>query len=732
MRDDIMQYYAHRNQTGEMQSVREHLENVALMASQFSAELLRSIAYETGKAHDIGKYSQAFQERLFGGQNRFEHSTCGALECDAAVSDKSDRIIAPMMEYCIAGHHTGIPDGGTAGDHPFDDTTLHSRLKRSGVYADEKNSYSAYKNEIDVCVPKAEGVFKELMSAAKSGDKTGLIETYAFFTRYLFSCLTDADFLDTERFCLQGEREELTADFEKMKDRLDEKFASFCADTPLKQARGWLQEQACKNCSVSEGISILNMPTGSGKTLCSMKIALKKLLESGGRKKRIIYVIPYTSIIEQTADIFESIFGECADILQHHSNYCIDDSTADYETAHKLRLASENWDAPIIITTSVRFFESMYHNRGSALRRLHNTADSVIIFDEIHLLPIQMLQPCLRGIGYITKYLNSEAILLSATMPDYADLIDRFMPDCRVSELLPDKEDFTYFRKCRYIDLGKTDYGSVLEKAAQYTSSLIIVNLKSTAREIYGTLQGEKYHLSTYMTASDRSETIKRIRQALTEGRRITVVSTSLIEAGVDFDFEAVFRQCAGLDSILQSGGRCNREGKRECGDVYVFETDEKSGRDLQVPINIVKNLLAEHNDISSLECIEEYYRRLFSSYKEDILKNTIADGCTGIDSIPFRSYAESFRFIKDDTVGVVVPHCSDAQELVQALKNGSRSVVRRLQKYTVALRRSEFDRAMKSGIVDDFGTGIYILTAMNCYNSETGLDTEASNDIIL
>ena len=229
-----------------------------------------------------------------------------------------------------------------------------------------------------------------------SNDKSDFIEKYAFFTRYLFSCLTDADFLDTERFCNPDIDRNLRCDSKKMEQAIDDKFKGFTADTPLKKARNILQKQAIINSDSNKQISILNMPTGSGKTLCSMKIAINKMIKH--QKKRIIYVIPYTSIIEQTAEVFENIFGEYADIVQHHSNYCYD--TENDSTAEKLKRSTENWDAPIIITTSVQFFQSLYHYKGSGLRKLHNMADAVIVFDEIHMIPLECLQPCLRGIGY--------------------------------------------------------------------------------------------------------------------------------------------------------------------------------------------------------------------------------------------------------------------------------------------------------------------------------------------
>lgn len=723
-----MRYFAHKAETGTTQTIEEHLNGVSGLCRSFSVDLFRSAAAAIGMAHDIGKYSEAFQNRLNGSNIKFEHSSCGAIEYSKLAANNAEKQIAPMLEYCIAGHHTGLPDGGCNAD-TFEDVTLHGRLKRMHMYVG-KSDYSEYRNHIVLTMPETGKIIAELIS---SGNKTELIEKYAFFTRYLFSCLTDADFLDTERFCNPEADRRLKADFSAVSDSLDRRFAGFTADTPLKAARSRLQTQAYKNAAGSSNISILNMPTGSGKTLCSLKIALQKLLSAGSDKKRIIYVIPYTSIIEQTAELFSEIFGEYADILQHHSNYCFNAEDEEYSTAEKLKKAAENWDAPIIITTSVQFFQSLYHYRGSSLRKLHNMANSIIIFDEIHMLPINMLQPCLRGIGYITKYLNSEAVFLSATMPDYSGLFKAYIPDCTVTELITDKSDFQYFRKCSYISLGKIDFDSVILKAQEFTSSLIIVNSRKSAREIYGTVTGRKYHLSTYMTPRDRSETISSIKNDLVNGVKITVVSTSLVEAGVDLDFEAVFRQLAGLDSILQSGGRCNREGKREIGNVFIFETDEAPHGDLKIRANAARKLIRDNNDILSPECIESYYRTIFKFNEAEISANSIANETASVDGIPFRSYAERFQFIKDDTIGVVIDNCDETAKLTERLKYGDYSVKRKLQQYTVALKiHNEFDQALSLGIIDDFGTGVYVLTSPDYYSSETGLDISRSFDKII
>ncbi len=576
-----MEYFAHKTEAGEEQTIYQHLTQTAKLAEDFSVPLLKSIAHSAGLAHDIGKYAVNFQKRLDGNSIRFEHAVCGAIEYQKlAEKSKSfyEYAIAYLLAYCIAGHHTGLPDGGSRGDKPDDDCTLYARLKRK--YTGDSD-YQAFQKEISFDIPDCPELIQIWKNFISKKEYSEFLEQFTFFTRYIFSCLTDADFLDTEKFCNPDTDRSTKEDFEKSLCKVQEKWDSFKHETSLQKARARIQAQAFALAEKSADISILNMPTGSGKTLCSLKIALEKVLASHGKKKRIIYVIPFTSIIEQTAKVFEDLFGKYTDILQHHSNYDFNmklkqNDKEEPDTAQKMKLASENWNVPVVVTTSVQFFESLYHYRSSRLRKLHNIADSVIIFDEIHTLPLQYLIPCLKGIGYLTKYLNSEAIFLSATMPDYSELFREHLPDCTIQELVPDKSDFSYFQKCSYHWLGQTDFETMMQKAENYQSSLIIVNKKDTARELYQMLDGKKFHLSTNMTPCDRSETIQKIRKALENQEKITVVSTSLIEAGVDLDFETVFRELAGLDSILQAGGRCNREGRRQNGNVFIFSTDMK------------------------------------------------------------------------------------------------------------------------------------------------------------
>lgn len=728
-----MEFYAHTREDGERQTVKAHLIGVSKLAEGFSVDFLKPLAKKASYDHDTGKYALKYQWRLDDDNIKFSHAACGALEYKK-FADKND-CFAPLMEYCIAGHHTGLMDGGTGADNS-DSPTLSGTLKRGNEYTGDSD-YSAYATEIEFATLTQEEITPPYNELCSAKDPTELIERYAFFTKFVFSCLTDADFLDTEIFCNKNVERGMSGDFEKVLDKLNRELSDMPSDNPLRQARSRIQQQAFDNSVNKSHISILDMPTGSGKTLCSLKLAL----ESG--KKRIIYVIPYTSIIEQTANKFEKMFGDVLPVLQHHSNYSYDGNTEEEKkTVEKLKRTCENWDAPLIITTSVQFFQSIYHYKGSALRKLHNLRDSVIVFDEIHLIPTELLRPCLKAVGYITKYLNSEALFLSATMPDYSKLFDKFLPDVNYNKLVTDRTNFKYFKKCEYKDMGKTTLETIAENASRCKNALIVVNTKKTAAELYNLVQGEKYHLSANMTPAHRSRVIEVVRKKLKKGEYITVVSTSLVEAGVDLDFNTVFRQLSGLDSILQAGGRCNREGKDAKGYVYVFDIDEtyRKGSDLAMRINKTKGLLEKYQDITSYDCIKEYYDGIFDFNQSRIAENSIAkynEQSNSFDrqglmlpySIPFRSYAMQFEYISADTISIVIddPNDQTCHELVETLRKGDMSVRRALQKYSVSVYMNVFKDLYSQGVLKDHGTGIFILENQSYYNNETGLNTQAA-----
>lgn len=731
---NVNKYIAHKNEiSGATQTVKEHCENTADLCRNFSVPELKDLAYVVGLLHDVGKFQASFVERIHGANIKVEHSTCGALAAKEKYAVPMP--MALMMEYCIAGHHSGIPDGGFPNDDA-DKATLCGRLKRD--YED----FGEYKNEL--ALPELNGLeWMKYLFRDCDNKMENVIDKFAFLTRYVFSCLVDADSIDTADFCKERELpRKLNADFSSCLQNVDDKLRSFVCKTELQKARAVLQNQVFQNMNQDAEIYLLHMPTGSGKTLASVKIALERTLAKG--KRRIIYIIPYNSIIEQTADVFEEMFGDNLEILRHQSTFSYEDEengSEDYREAAKT--AAENWDAPFIITTAVQFFESVYANKRGKLRKMHNMSDSILIFDEAHLMPQDYLQPCLQAVSYITRYLHSEAVFLTATMPDFEKLIKEYaLPDSKIVKLIKDTSMFTKFQKCRYSYIGEVSSSELLSKCCEYPSSLIVVNKKATARELYQECGGKKYHLSTYMTSYDRKRILKEIRQELKqleadypeykdvpEDRRITIISTSLIEAGVDLDVYTVFRERTGLDSILQAGGRCNREGKRKTADVFVFDLAEETRQAaLDEKANLTKGLLKKYDDVSDVKCIEEYYSRLYFMKADDIQKNTMHQVCTDLASIPFKEYAEKFELIDSRQVSLVVPRDAQSEQLVEMMKYTKAGNARKLQNYTCSVRQKELEDLIRQHAADNYGTGIYCLTNKDYYDEYKGVLFEASD----
>ena len=718
---------AHINEiTQKQQTVKEHSEATARIASGFSVAPLKDFIYNIGLLHDIGKYQPSFQEKIVTGKNiRVEHAACGAIE----FPKRSGTVLDLMAQFCIAGHHTGLPDGGSFADDTSD-STLCGRLSNQERFED----YSEYLNELKLC--KTDG--KELLCLFEDvcDDREAFLERYAFLTRYCFSCLTDADSIDTANFCRGREERTLSSDFSACLEKLNCCLDSFVCETELQRARARLQAQVLKKTGADAEIYLMDMPTGSGKTLCSMKFALERAL--GNNKKRIIYVIPYNSIIDQTVTVFEELFGDSAQILRHQSSFCVDDSDYDEDYKQLLKNAAENWNAQIIVTTSVQLFESVYKNKRNRLRKLHHMAESVIVFDEVHMMPMPYWQPCLRAVAQITGLLNSEALFLTATMPDFEKLVHTYaLPHTTICKTIADKTDFALFRKCQYKNMGEVSKERAMNDARRCPSALIVVNRRKTALELYGMASGRKFHLSTYMSAFDRQRTISAIKEELEmlyrdypdldgvpEERRVTVVSTSLIEAGVDLDFYTVYRELSGLDSILQAGGRCNREGKRQNAVVQVFELDRASN---EAKVNITRRLIKEYRDISDEECIREYYRRLVNFKDEEIKINTISAGCQKPMNLPFADYAKRFQMIKDNSVAVAVAEDELSKGLINRLIDTGYTDFRRLQKYTFTVYENELNDLIRQGAVREYG-GVFCLINPDYYSSETGVRFEASD----
>lgn len=683
------------------QTIKEHSIQTAELASSYAISPLKDIAYNCGVFHDLGKYQRSFVLKIMEKPTlKVAHAQCGAIELK---NIEKDSITTKMMQYCIAGHHAGLHNFGNKCDDE-NQSTLCGVLKR------ETEDYSAYKDELKIKNLNQQEIFDFFKKDCRTYDE--LSDKFAFLTRYIFSCLTDADSLNSEYFEIQKERQTVKSDFIEALNILNNVLSNFKCETKLQKTRNLLQKQVFDKVNEKSDIYLMNMPTGSGKTLCSLKFALEKAVKYN--KKRIIYVIPYNSIIDQMANTVEKLLGEEISVLRHQSTFNFE-NIEDEEERTSYKHATENWDADFIITTTVQFFESVYGNKRGKLRKMHNLADSIIIFDEAHLMPAEYLKPCLNVIAHITKNLNSEAIFLTATMPNYDKLFDGYS-NIKILDLVTDKSDFDKFEKCNYTHVNFADEDELISHSLNLKSKLIVCNTKKRARDIFYKIIGEKYHLSTYMTVLDRQETIQTIRQRLEDKADITVVSTSLIEAGVDLDFETVYREMTGLDSILQAGGRCNREGYFDKGNVYIFSLP-------QTRVNNIKNtitngIIKEFDNI--LDGIDAYYERLYLTNKID---NNFCDmKKTKIDEvykIAFKTYAEKFKLISDNSLSIVIPNDEYSKKIVEFMKNTGIPQHKKLQKYLCNININEVNELQ--GVIQEYA-GIYCLANLDYYDSEVGL----------
>lgn len=696
-------YIARKNSQNKLQSVKNHCENTAKLACEFSIEDLKDLIYNIALLHDIGKYQNEFQEKITNNPNlQVSHALCGAKEAHGIFDNN---YINRMMQFCIAGHHVGLQDAGTCGDSEHD-ISLCATLKKPC------SDYSAYKKELSLKPMQLEKINAYINQNIMSKDEA--VQKFAFITRYCFSCLTDADSLDSAAFEDDEIRQTLHSDFEKCLSKLNAVFDGFEPITQLQKARSNIQSQVFSKIDEQADIFLMDMPTGSGKTLCSLKFALERAIKQG--KKRIIYVIPYNSIIDQTAKIIEDVFGDDVTLLRHQSTFDFENEY-DEQASYKLKNAAENWGADFIITTAVQFFESVHGNKRGKLRRVHNLENSILIFDEAHLMPLEYLMPCLTCIAHITTCLNSEAVFLTATMPNFSRLLNGFS-GVKFCDLVQDKSQFEKFDKCTYEYKKFADTDSLVQHSLDKKSTLIVCNTKGTVKEVFEKISGEKYHLSTNMTAFDREKTIAEIRLKLSDNQQITVVSTSLIEAGVDLDFDTVYRQISGLDNILQAAGRCNREGLKQNAVVYMFELPNTVAPKMEQ--GITQGIIKRYPNI--LDGIDEYYAVLHSSKKDEIAKHTIKQEGDDLWQIPFRSYTESFRLISDYHVSIVVPRDEKSRQLIELMKKTKVPKQRKLQKYVCSISKYEFDELLKQHCINDFGTGMFCLTNEVYYDEQTGI----------
>lgn len=609
-------YIAHsENSNGIKQTMEMHSKGFCGFMKEFAlSESFADLYGFCGLIHDIGKYSDDFQKHIAGENNKVKHSVYGAIY---AIEKKLLEVALPVF-----GHHAGLPD------RPDILQNIKAETNEDAKY---NSICGAWKNDLggEVIVPD-EITFRNLPDVLQK----------ELFVRLLFSSLVDADSLDTERHffeCKFSNRESPSFESDKLLVKLQEEFEHLENDPTKKinKLRNEVRLFAESKAHLPQGCFSLTLPTGLGKTLCSINWALHHA-QHHPNIKRIIIVLPFINIIDQTAEKLKSIFNdeEGDYVLEHHSNV-IYANNEDRDEYNPKQLATDNWDYPIIITTSVQFFESLFSNRRSACRKLHNIQDSIIIFDEIQTLPIDVTEPTLIMLDNLQQLCRCSLLFCTATQPDFQTR-NGFSGISHIESLVEDpKRIFDETRRVTYHPINSYNEITISKLAdivvMNRKSALVVFNTKKKARLFFDEMKGcdgyRLFHLSTNMCPSHRKETIRAIREALQKEERIVVSSTQLIEAGVDMDFPTVYRELAPLESIIQSAGRCNREGglKDEDGnpingDVYLFSLAESGQPSKQYSSwSEFANLLYKGNEerLYSHDFYSFYYRELIKNYAE-------------------------------------------------------------------------------------------------------------------
>lgn len=691
----------------EGQSIEAHLKGTGELAETFAAEFGAAANGKLcGLAHDIGKYSDEFQLRLRGGK-KVDHATAGAIECF--------KIKAAFEAVCVIGHHSGLPNVGHKDADTTESQTFFGRKLRAeqGGIPDYRKNWNGH-----IALPQ------DYFRPSGRGFAT------AFYIRMLYSCLVDADYIDTETFMNgdagRGNYEPLSA----LCDKLTAYISKW--NNPTREIdilRQKILNSCIEKASAPRGIFSLTVPTGGGKTVASMAFALNHAVANS--MKRIIYVIPYTSIIEQNAKVFRDILGQ-ENVVEHHSQVSHELSEDADELEYRSALATENWDAPVIVTTAVQFFESLYANRSSKCRKLHNIANSVIIFDEAQMIPSNNLRPCVAAIAELVRAYNATAVLCTATQPAIDEMLLEYSKKESVVELCPDVDGmFEKFRRTSFEKEGRLTTDELVSRLESQQQVLCIVNTRKFAQEVYEALPSEgRFHLSTLMCPVHRKQKLDEIRERLKSGKTCRVVSTSLIEAGVDVDFPRVFREMAGLDSILQAAGRCNREGKRsaESSIVTVFESENKVNKLIAVNRDAAEETVRDWTQPNTTSTIEHYFKAYRDFLRNDDKSGVMTASEKGISGcgLPFEWIAKEFKLIDQNTFAVYIP-IGEGKELVSRLREGERSrgLYRRAGMYSVSIYENHFNALINAGAAEPFGEDAAILTDLSLYSDEKGLATD-------
>lgn len=705
----------------EIQSNDEHQNGVAELASRFASDFgMGEWGRVLGLLHDKGKEQDRFQRYIkkeSGYQPEIKAEKTPHAYVGAILAKQQFPQAFPLLSNAIAGHHRGLYDFGS----------LKTQLAQ-----DIPTDVNSTATNATLNIP----------------NKSIQIKTdFHHLQRMLFSCLVDADRLDTEAFMTpeQARLRENKATLEQLHKRLLAHLESLNAtsdDTEVNRVRRYVQQQCVEKSSGGIDFYSLTVPTGGGKTLASVLWALGHAIKNG--LHRIIIAIPYTSIIVQTAATLKAIFGE-ENVLEHHSNVNEGDISND-ELAKKYQLATENWDYPIVVTTNVQLFESLFSNRPSACRKLHNIVKSVLVLDEVQTLPMQFLRPIVDTFKTFNRLFSTSLLFTTASQPTLEGTIrgtnpmTQFEALPKIHEIIP--QSVALHKKLRRVELdidnSPQSYDEVAAALAQHPRVLCIVNTRRDAREIFNRLpkdEGICLHLSRMMCPEHVRQTILILKEALERDPNtvIRVVATQLIEAGVDIDFPVVYRQEAGLDSILQAAGRCNREGRLKLGSTHVFSLQKEHTlpRGFISQTNNARLNMVGPFDWFSPEAMREYYRQLYS--KIDSFDSVIFDKVQySMHELLYKQDAEfeqasnCFRLIDDKTTAVIVNWRRGMELVNKLIEEGlTYRLAKTLSQYSVNIRQSDMRLLQASGAVEEVIEGAFVVSNPAFYNEKVGLITD-------
>lgn len=753
-----MTFYAHtREQCNESgwQTLANHSLNVAQRASGFAEPFgCAKWGYAAGLLHDVGKGCIEFQQRLHGKHPTFDHAAAGAYLASrpGALNETSvvreGHAIAPL----IAGHHGGLPD--YAGE-----SSLRQRLI---AYERGEVPHASLENA-GVALPAGDSSvglrLKQLCLSKDKRQKEFLSFSVFALEHLLFGSLVDADWLDTEQFMSPEEyaRREMAraaqSSLDALCSRLDEHLKAFKIEGPVNEARARYLEEAQESACLPPGIFELNMPTGSGKTLTSLSFALKHAIANG--QSRVIYAIPFMSIVEQNAQIFRDVLGK-ENVVEHVSSYDYGlGSASEYaadewgiesrqgaelrERGLRERMLAQNWDAPVVVTTNVQLFESLFSNRVLQARKVHNIANSVIVLDEVQSLPDRLLLPTLAMLESLVAIAHVSVVLCTATQP----ALDELWPfqtkstslvtnEIAASEVFGNRVQFD----CSHAASGNAyALDELVDSLASEESVLCVVSSRRAARAVFDALaerpvdQEGLFHLSALMVPEHRTQVLDCIRRRLSEGLPCHVVSTQLVEAGVDIDFPTVYREVAGTDSMLQAAGRCNREGRlSNPGSVVIFDCDEFRdfrpkrvnwlGKMRYLGLETIEWATGRGVDPFGDESVRRFFARrhqtgeLDGSSKDPIYGLiTDTDAQTLQDHIaycryPYETIARRYRFFMEDDVTLFVPWGERGEGLLELIEHDEfdRELFPLLQRYSVSVPRYAFEAYERIGAVRHIG----------------------------